>query len=106
LLQRREARAAVGHQHCHFAVDDRVPGLQLLCGFGDGREDVRPVLTAAADETRALLVDHAANAVTVVLDLVEPTISAGWLAPERRELRVVLGVGHRRPIVAFLSFDL
>src|SRR4030095_7539486 len=65
-----------------------------------GREAVRPVLAGAADETRPLLVDHTADAVAVVLDLVEPAISAGWFASERRELRLVLGMGHSGPIVS------
>ncbi len=77
------AHAALVEDH-RFTVQPRPGGRQAGERLRDGREPVRPVQPVAREQLHALV--HASrDAVTVVLDLVQPVAARGRLVRRRRQ---------------------
>ena len=86
VLQRLKARAAVGQEHGHLAIEKGAPDGQLGGRGAHLGEPVGPVLAVAAEEGDGPLVDAAADPVAVELELVQPRIAFRCRAHQGREL--------------------
>jgi hypothetical protein len=75
-MQRVEIRNAIDPKDDRFAVDHKLTDTVFQSGLTDPREAARPVIAAAGDQPHTVPVALNANAVAVVLDLVQP-VGAG-----------------------------
>ncbi len=95
VLQRLEARAAVGEHDRDLAVEEDAAGCEAERGCAHLGETVRPVLAVAADQSNGGTVAEAADPISIVLDLVQPFVAGRRRADQPRQLRRVDG-GQRR----------
>ena len=87
VLQRLEGRPAVRVDRDDFAVDRRLPGVELSRRRRDARIGRREVLVVARANLDAVAVLDDERPVPVELDLVEPLVAVGQLVDDAR--------GHR-----------
>jgi hypothetical protein len=91
VLQRLEARAAVGQQRGDLAVDQRALARQRADRLDHDRKLRGPVVEAAGHQRHALAVLVGEDAVAVELLLVQPLGALGRLVHELRELELLDG---------------
>jgi hypothetical protein len=89
VLKRLEAGAAVGEDHADLAVEEGGPGFHRPRGTRDFLERFRPVLAVSAQQGDAAVLDAAADAIAVVLHLVDPVGSRRRGLDQLRQLRLV-----------------
>jgi len=96
VLQILEARPAVGSHARDLAVEDCVSHPEASYGIDDLGKARRAVVAGTADEAHVAVVDETADAVPVVLELVQPGVARRRLAYQARELWREMRAGCRR----------
>jgi hypothetical protein len=87
--QRVEIGDAVRPEHDRLAIDDEALLAQLQRGGDDQREAIGPIITASADQAHAVLLADKHHAITVVLDLVDPSGAGEYLVRIGWEQKIV-----------------
>jgi hypothetical protein len=67
-----------------FAIHHRCVGVQARCCIRDGLEPRRPIVAAAGEHADGALPYLKLNSVTIVFDLMQPSVAAGRLGHQRR----------------------
>ena len=80
-MQGVEIGDAVSAKHHGLAVNDELLVPVLQCRLDDPGKSLRPVVTAPPNQPNAIAVALDAQAVAVILDLVEPVRAAGTFIP-------------------------
>jgi hypothetical protein len=62
-----------------FAIHHRCVGVQARCCIRDGLEPRRPIVAAAGEHADGALPYLKLNSVTIVFDLMQPSVAAGRL---------------------------
>ena len=78
-LQSVEIGVSIDAQDDSLAIDDELLLAVLQSGFNDPGETLCPIVSAARDQPNPIAVALNAQAVTIVLDLVEPFGAGGNL---------------------------
>src|SRR5579859_7923951 len=87
LLERSETRMSLVVEHHHLAIEGELLGGKRLERPDQPLEALGPILSRAGQQSSAVRIAPAIDAVAIELELMEPVLAVGWAIDGGRELR-------------------